>query len=511
MKTSDFFQSLERHNIFNYIFLIITIIFIRIFFEGVLEGWHNIGYTRFSYRSVLMYFVHFPLFYITTFLFITLIITLILNESIKNVIRAASIGLILIIFVPVIDVILYGGCYITYPSRLEKYFLHFLNPFVSLLDIGISAGPRIIIVVISFFAGLYGYMKRKTTLKAILVFFSTLLAILFSGGVTTIIAGNQPENLYTSGGILYSDTQKFSAIYAIFFLVLFFLTIYLYSKEDFFQLINSIRPERIALYGGLGIGGFILARNQAGAFYKFNFFNSIALLFIFLSCGLGFWALQILNDFFDIKTDIYSKQRNPLLKGIEKRYYSMCGIFISVLVLIISVILNYQAFLIMFTFLLLGVIYSVPPLRLKRFPLLSTFILSIAVLLSLGVGYSVIYGEKTFHEFPEPLIYALITGITIGFSAKDMSDIEGDKNNGIITLPVLLYRKESLMGRLPYSLLLGLSYLLVSIFLPEVLPGSLVASVITVIYTLFRKDPTEKFYFFLMYIYGIYLFFNLIT
>lgn len=503
-------SSIENYSLVNYFVLLFSWIFLRIFFEGILEGTHRIGYSYFSYREMLMYFVHFPLFYLATFLLIVIAMSLILNLNIVKVTKVASIGTGLIIIVPLIDAIFCGGCFITYPSRLEKFFLHFLNPFVSLVDIGVSSGQRIVIFLICLLAGLYGYIIRNKFISGITTFLVVLVIILFSGGLTTILAGNRPENIYITGGILNTDTQKFSAIYFIFFLIVFFFYLYFLDRKDFHILISSMRVERLAFYGCVSLCGFILATKQSGVFHKIDLFNFLGIFLIFLCPSFGFWALQLFNDFFDLPIDEISRKSNPVLMGIKRKYYFLGCFSIFLIVIIGSFILNYQAFLIMTAFLLLGIIYSMPPVRLKRFPLISTFIIAVVVILSISIGYSIIYFEEIFAQIPNRLIFALLSGITIGFSAKDIGHIEGDRKNGVITLPVLLYKKETLSGRFPFSLLLSSSFMIITIFIPKILPGSLIAFFITFFYTLLSKNPKEWLYFSILYLFSFYLLFRIL-
>ncbi|MEO0185877.1 MAG: hypothetical protein ABIL20_08790, partial [candidate division WOR-3 bacterium] len=338
MKIRNFVSLVEQSSIIHSIVIVIAWIFLRVFFEGILEISHTAGYSRFSYQALLMYFVHFPLFYITTFLLITVLLSIVLREDIIRVTKITSIGTGLIILVPIIDHIISGGCFISYPARLEKYFLHFLNPFVSLTDIGVSIGQRITIFLICVFAALYGYLKNARIMKAIFVFFIVLLAILFSGALTTIIACNRPETLYVTGGILKTDTQKLSAIYVLFFVIIFFVYLFIFDKKNFQLLISSMRVERMAFYGGLGVAGFILAGHQSGIIYKVDFWGLCVILLIFLCGGFGFWALQILNDFFDLRSDAISRARNPINRGIREKYYFLAGLCFSLITLIFSAI-----------------------------------------------------------------------------------------------------------------------------------------------------------------------------
>ncbi len=511
MRIKGIVSAIENHRLINFIVIISVWIFLRIFFEGILEATHSTGYARFSYRALLMYFIHFPLFYLTTYLTITIIISLILQEDIKHTTRFTCLGMGLILFVPIIDAILHGGCFITYPARLEKYFLHFLNPFVSLVEIGVSIGQRLIIVIICLFAGIYGYITRKSILRSMLLFFAILMAILFCGSITTMIAGNRPEGVYISTGILYTDTQKFSALYGILFIIVLFCYLCYFDKHDFHLLVSSLRIERMAFYGFLGIAGFLISRHQSGLFNRLDSFDFVAILLIFLTPGFGFWTAQILNDFCDKNLDTDFKTRNPLTQGIDRCYYTFAGFVIALITLIFSAILNYQAFVIMLSFLLLGVIYSVPPVRLKRMPLLSTFLLAVAVVLSIGFGFSIVYGEKALNQIPQPLVYALLCGVTLGFTVKDLNDIPADRTSGVISLPVLIYRNDTLIGRLPMALIISTGYVFFGVFLPEILLISVLFAIATFLFTLFVRKPAEWFYFLILYIFSCYVLLTMIV
>ncbi len=129
---------------------------------------------HFSYKAVLQYFIHFPLFYLSLFLILVIIISLILKEDIKQVTAVASVGMGLILFVPIIDWIIGGGYLITYPLKLKPLFVNFLNPTQSLTNIGVSPGQRIIIVFISLLVALYTFLKRKN----LVISFSLLIITL---------------------------------------------------------------------------------------------------------------------------------------------------------------------------------------------------------------------------------------------------------------------------------------------------------------------------------------------
>jgi homogentisate phytyltransferase / homogentisate geranylgeranyltransferase len=90
-----------------------------------------------------------------------------------------------------------------------------------------------------------------------------------------------------------------------------------------------------------------------------------------------------------------------------------------------------------------GAAYSVPPLRLKRFPALAslsiTFVRSVVVNVGVWLHFSAAFGAgDTIH----PAVWALIA-VTVPFSfaiaiLKDMPDIEGDRRYAIATFSVRL-------------------------------------------------------------------------
>ena len=131
---------------------------------------------HFSYKAIIQYFIHFPLFYLSLFLILVIFISLILKEDIKRVTAVASVGIGLILFVPIIDWLIGRGYLITYPLRLKPFFTNFLNPTKSLVNIGVSPGQRIIIVLISFLVAFYALLKSK---KLVISFLFLIITLVF--------------------------------------------------------------------------------------------------------------------------------------------------------------------------------------------------------------------------------------------------------------------------------------------------------------------------------------------
>ena len=491
-------QSLTRAFIF-----VITWIFLRNFFEGVLESSQRIGFYSFSYKTLLMYLVHFPLFYLGLFLILVILIALMIKESITRVTSVASCGLGFIVLIPILDACL-GGYLLTYPLRIEPYLINFLNPFIDLGNIGVSPGQRIITVSIVLVIAVYVYIKTKSIARSLLTGLFSLVIIMLWGGLTTLLAGNRPEHYFLCRGFLYYDTQKFSAVYGLLLLPLCFIFWYLLDKKNFSRILESMRLERMFLFGGMGIFGYLLAKHQV-PIIQANVFDPLAIALVFLTLAFGFWTVQVINDFFDIKSDRIARQRNPLLKEGIRRFYAMWGFTLALFVFVYAFVLNYTTFLIMITFVLLGVVYSVPPIRLKRIPFISTFVHALAIILAMAIGHSLIFGNRALHVIPKSLILPTLIGVTLGFSAKDINDRVADKRDHVYTLAVLFYAEDTFIHRLPLSLLIAFSYLIYAIFIPQTMPGAVLWSLLTFSVTLFSRKPKEWIYFLLLYTFGFYL------
>jgi homogentisate phytyltransferase/homogentisate geranylgeranyltransferase len=490
-------------------FLIICWVFLRIFLEGILESHHYIGYSSFSYKMLLTYFVHFPLFYVCLFFILVILISFTIKQNVRRVIKVASVGLAAIIFVPIVDWIINRGYIITYPLRLEVYFLNFANPFVSLAGIGVSPGQRIIIVVISFLISIYVFSKTRSCLRAFCLFLLAFVAIVVFGGFTTLLALNGPENVYVTGSMLYTDTQKYCVLYLLLFSILVFFFLRMLNKKFVSAVSGSMRWERMAFYGGIAVFGFAVSVLQKGIGFQPGMFNFLGIIAIFLSLAFGFWGLQVFNDIFDVDIDRVTGRKNPLAYRVTVEQYRALFILLSALALCYALIINFTAFLILLAYLLLGVIYSLPPVRLKRIPVVSTMTIAFAVCLAIGLGYSVYYGGRALNALPDKLLFPTLIAVTLGFSAKDIGHVDGDRAQGVITLPVLLYERSCVLRRIPMAILISASYLVYAIFIPQLTTGALLCALATLLYTALERKPSEMFYFAMLYLFSGYLFYML--
>ncbi len=491
-------------------FLVFCWVFLRIFLEGVLESQHYIGFYPLSYRMLLVYLVHFPLFYISLFLLLVIIVSLFINENPAKVTNIASVGLASIIFVPLIDYFVSRGYVITYPLRLGPYIVNFLNPFVSLTGIGVSPGQRITVVLVAFLIAVYVFLKTRSNFRACVSFVISLSAIVLFGCLTTILAANQPELVYVSGGILYTETQKYCALYMSVLPVVIFVYAFLLKNKCTRAFLSSIRMERMAFYGGMTIFGYAISVVLKGAEFGAGIFDYLGVIMMFLSMAFGYWSVQVFNDMFDADIDRVTGKRNPILSGMNPKDYRVIFFVLTILALCYALIVNFPAFLILTAFLLLGFVYSMPPVRLKRIPVISTLVIAVEVCLCIGFGFSVHYGGRAINTIPGQILVPTLIAVTLGFAAKDIGHVRGDRARGVITLAVLFYDREHLSGRAPMAGLISTSYLVYLVFIPQVTVVALLCALATFLYTIFVKKTSEVFYFIMLYAFGGYLCYTLL-
>ncbi|KAI3924308.1 hypothetical protein MKW98_032509 [Papaver atlanticum] len=171
-----------------------------------------------------------------------------------------------------------------------------------------------------------------------------------------------------------------------------------------------------------------------------------------LICGNGY--IVGINQIYDIGIDKVNKPYLPIAAGdlsVQSAWFLV--LFFAVAGLSI-VLLNFGPFIssLYSLGLFLGTIYSVPPLRLKRFPVAAFLIIATVrgFLLNFGVYYATRAALGLAFEWSSPVafittfvtVFALVIAIT-----KDLPDVEGDRKFQISTFATKLgVRNIALLG-----------------------------------------------------------------
>ncbi len=169
------------------------------------------------------------------------------------------------------------------------------------------------------------------------------------------------------------------------------------------------------------------------------------------------------NDIADIDIDKISNSGRPLVRGeLSVDDVKNANLIFLIWALVGGFLAGYYAMFMVVVALALSHIYSAPPLRIRRFPLLSTFLMSLAFLAVVLAGFYTLSGDKSIGAFPVRYLILIVVGTTLGNNVKDMKDIEGDRAAGIKTIPVLFGEKN---GKRVIGTLLALAFLLVPLIL----------------------------------------------
>jgi 4-hydroxybenzoate polyprenyltransferase len=147
------------------------------------------------------------------------------------------------------------------------------------------------------------------------------------------------------------------------------------------------------------------------------------------------------NNLADLKIDQVSSPKRPLIKNeIPKKQYQNLSWVILILTLVYSGIVSFESLFLILLFTGNYFLYSMPPLRLKRVPLLSKLVISGNSLIVLLAGYSL---STDITKFPLFITGFFLIHLTAMLNFIDLKDYRGDKGAGIKTLPVILGLEKS--------------------------------------------------------------------
>ncbi|CAL5423594.1 unnamed protein product [Camellia sinensis] len=218
-----------------------------------------------------------------------------------------------------------------------------------------------------------------------------------------------------------------------------------------------------------------------------------------LICGNGY--IVGINQIYDIGIDKVNKPYLPIAAGDLSVQSAWFLVLLFAVTGLLIVGINFGPFItaLYCLGLFLGTIYSVPPFRMKRFPVVAFLIIATVrgFLLNFGVYYATRAALGLTFEWSLPVafittfvtLFALVIAIT-----KDLPDVEGDRKFQISTLATKLgVRNIAFLG----SGLLLLNYIgaiLAAVFMPQVFKRSLMipAHTILALSLIFQARLLEK-------------------
>lgn len=196
------------------------------------------------------------------------------------------------------------------------------------------------------------------------------------------------------------------------------------------------------------LGMYLIAVGQFRQFPGFDL-SFLALFWSWLACICGNIYIVGLNQLEDIEIDRINKPSLPLASGEYSRSQGQIIVGIAgILALIVAAFQGYYLLGMVTISLLLGTAYSLPPIRLKRFPFWAAFCIftvrGIIVNLGLYLHLSWILSAKSISSILSiPVSVWALTLFILLFTVaiaifKDIPDLEGDRQFQINTLTIKL-------------------------------------------------------------------------
>ena len=219
-------------------------------------------------------------------------------------------------------------------------------------------------------------------------------------------------------------------------------------------LLNLGKPRLMLLMALIAFTGSTYSPNFSSNSFPKTFFSSLLSISpthtsILHAFGASFVSMLIwfgtalFNDYFDIEIDKRINPYRPLVRGEispeEVKFWASLSYVIAFLITVVEG--NLLCMLIAGIFIFLGFQYSAPPLRLRRWGLCGSWIIGAGIFGAFLGGCA-----AQFCVTLRGLIAAILLGLlaTTASSVKDYKDIEGDREAGIKTLPIIYGYERSI-------------------------------------------------------------------
>jgi 4-hydroxybenzoate polyprenyltransferase len=454
-----------------------ALIALRVLGENLLSGFNSYP-PEFFVGSVLAAW----LFFLFSIILLILFLGAYLRESFQKIANLLLWGFFLVISPPILDKYFCGTrhCWSFYAfdslAGLGKRFLTF---FGSDPVIGITYGVRIEVALAVLFLIFYIFLKTKNALKAflgglisytilfILGSFPSWLTFLFLAPEKNIakIEGLDVAGLflspiryfsYSGGEILNALNAKMNLIYVFLLVPLVIFFFWLYSIKSagessgaaktqfnragkFWAVVKNIRWVQILIHAGLvlfgaGLGAFYFPKN-----ITVDIFSFFALSNLILAAVFAWIASVFLNDTADLEIDKVTNRKRPMVTGeVSTEEYKQFFLASFLMSLILALTVGVKFFLLVLIYQIIGWAYSHWPFRLKRFPGAASFLSALALTLLFSGGFMLLADNQDISMLPAKVFWLLVVAFMVSLPIKDLKDIEGDRKNGVFTIPVLL-------------------------------------------------------------------------
>lgn len=399
------------------------------------------------------------------------------NLSLHEIIVSSTFALLIIWIPPVFDLAssgigghTIGYIFVSGPELLARFTMFFGANTTTGATLGVQL--EIILALIICFTYIFLITKNIwRSLGATISFYCAIfflfnlpsfIALALPAGATpfdtiaraladsNIIQNNiHPEWSTTRLALVHLGFNKAMAgVHIIIVMLSVVLLAYLDMRTKFIAVAKNSRVLRLACYCLMFVFGSLLAGENLGGWVDIQ---GYILALISIVCACIFSICQ--NDLHDEEIDRISNASRPLVSGkLSREDMSLVSKIFLLFSLMTAYVAGHYVLVFISIFILLYYIYSNPPLRLKRIPILSSLLIGLACMSLIMAGFFLMSEDKNIVAFPVELILPTILLFTLASSIRDIKDVEGDSASGIYTLPVLLgvEKTKKLLGGLMF-------------------------------------------------------------
>ncbi len=439
-----------------YILSFLAIVTVRNFLEDFSDG-HFAGA-----GAAGLFYVQTYVFYATAVLIFSLFLSVMTRRHLRGVSQLVMVGFVVLIPTPLIDLIASGGkgfdmSYLL-PGTHDDITRRFFTFFGPLGERGVTIGQKCQIAVIILGAGGYVLLRTKSVAKAAvtaIASYGIVFALVASPFIIQLLVSPWEAVFRYSNRIMVQYLLLLATVGGMFALA------YEWPAQVR-AFLKDVRPTRLAHCLLLYVLGFVIAWKNGLTTTDAETILQIPLTF-FAVLGACLYSIMT-NNIVDLKIDRLTNAHRPLpSRTLSIATYERIARVTLLATFLLLLTTGLRSVLLTALFLANFFLYSMPPFRLKRIPFLSKIFIAMNLLVVTLLGFLAGGGQMT--DFPVTLGAWIVFGFTAHFNAIDIKDYEGDKANGIPTLPVLLGQRDA---KIIIALCSFTTYLLVPLLLRNV-------------------------------------------
>lgn len=413
---------LKKISLPNILVILFFIVLIRVSVELWLLDYRNFFPILDVFSNYARFYLENIFYFLLLFLFLVSLISLVTQATFTRVanigIRAAP----FIIMPPIVDYFLFKQTDgYTYGS-IDNYIENILTLSWASGDTNVGI-PLLITLAV---CGIGVYVWRAT--KSI----SLLLATTAATSVI-IMTISTPDLFFGKDGGSFMYDYFIPLFYFFPFIATISILCCFYSKKKFIAILKNLRPERAVIFLGAVMLGFFTTHSilNLSTLLEMPPFVVFSTLF---AVAFAWWFAVVVNDIFDWRIDAISNKTRPIPLGIlNKKEYSYIAVLFAFLSLSFATATTLPVFIMTVFWLLLGVLYSVPPFRLRK-NIMGNIVIGTAVVLSFFMGifavqkwnFSILLCEYNIIFVILLFLFTVVISLT-----KDLKDIVGDNKEGI--------------------------------------------------------------------------------